>query len=145
MLKVDMIDKGTVVDHIKAGKGAKVLEILGIDEDYPNRVALMMHVPSKKGGSKDIVKIAEKLVDEKDANIIALISPGCSVNIIENQQVSRKFRVELPGSLDGAGRCPNPNCVTESENDVSQMFCKEGEDHYRCHYCERLFKAEELV
>ncbi len=145
MLKVDMIDKGTVVDHIKAGKGAKVLGILGIDEDYPNRVALMMHVPSKKAGSKDIVKISEKLVDEKDANILALISPGSTINIIENQQVKRKFRVELPERLSRAGECPNPNCVTAFEYDVLQSFKREGVDHYRCHYCERLFRAEELV
>jgi aspartate carbamoyltransferase regulatory subunit len=143
MLKVDVIEMGTVVDHIQAGKGKKVLGILGIGEDYPHRVALMMHVSSKKGGTKDIVKIEGKLVDQKHANIIALISPGASINIIQGSKVEKKFQVELPNELVGAGKCPNPNCITNSE-DTENRFRKEGGD-YRCAFCERLFKAEELV
>jgi aspartate carbamoyltransferase regulatory subunit len=143
MLKVDEIEMGTVVDHIKAGKGKKVLSLLGIGEEYPHRVALMMHVPSKKAGTKDIVKIEGKLVDQKDANIIALISPGATINIIQGGKVGNKFVVELPGELTGAGKCPNPNCITNSE-ETENRFRKEG-DSYRCHFCERRFKAEELV
>jgi aspartate carbamoyltransferase regulatory subunit len=143
MLKVDVIEMGTVVDHIQAGKGKKVLGILGIGEDYPHRVALMMHVSSKKGGTKDIVKIEGKLVDQKHANIIALISPGASINIIQGGKVEKKFQVELPTELVGAGICPNPNCITNSE-DTENRFRKEG-GNYRCGFCERLFKAEELV
>lgn len=143
MLKVDMIDQGTVIDHIRAGKGAKVLGILNIGEDYPHRVALMMHVPSKQAGEKDIVKIEGRMVDEEEANLIALISPGATINIIEAQKVKRKFSVQLPAELRGKGKCPNPNCITNSE-ECRQGFFKEGSG-YRCHYCERLFRAEELV
>lgn len=144
-MQIDVIDKGTVVDHIKAGKGPKVLRILGVGENYPHTVALVMNASSKKSGSKDIVKIAEKQVDEKAANAMALISPGATINIIEGQKVSKKFEVQLPKELKGVGRCPNPNCMTSAEADAAQMFSKEDDDRYRCHYCERLFKAEELV
>ncbi len=143
MLKVDTIEMGTVVDHIKAGKGNKVLEILNIGEDYPHRVALMMHVPSKQGGTKDIVKIEGKIVDKNAANIIALISPGSTINIIKGEKVEDKFKVDLPAELDNAGKCPNPNCITNSEN-ANNRFRKESES-YRCYYCERLFRADELV
>ncbi|MFH1394230.1 MAG: aspartate carbamoyltransferase regulatory subunit [Candidatus Micrarchaeota archaeon] len=143
-MQIDVIEKGTVVDHIKAGKGPRVLRILGVDENYPEIVALVMNAVSKKSGKKDIVKIAEKQVDDKAANTIALISPGATINIIEGQKVSKKFEVQLPEELNGVGRCPNPNCMTSVE-ECMQMFAKEGEDTYRCHYCERLFKAEELV
>ena len=105
MLKVDVIEMGTVVDHIKAGKGGKVLEVLGIGEEYPHRVALMMHVPSKKGKTKDIVKIEGKIVDDDTAHIIALFSPGATINIIKNGKVEKKFKVELPEELKGAGTC----------------------------------------
>ncbi len=144
MLTVDVIEKGTVVDHIQAGFGAKVLKILGISETYPYRVALVVNVPSKKMGKKDIVKIEEKLVTEKEANIIALISPNATVNIIESGKVKKKYTVSLPERLEGIGVCPNPNCITKSESDVQQKFVKE-DGGYRCYYCERLFKAEELV
>jgi len=143
MLKVDTIEMGTVVDHIKPGKGNKVLEILNIGEDYPHRVALMMHVPSKNGGTKDIVKIEGKIVDKNAANIIALISPGSTINIIKGEKVEDKFKVDLPSELGDAGKCPNPNCITNSEN-ASNRFRKESEC-YRCYYCERLFRADELV
>ena len=143
MLKVDTIEMGTVIDHIKPGKGNRVLEILGIGEEYPHRVALMMHVPSKKSQTKDIVKIEGKIVDEDAASILALVSPGATVNIIENEKVEKKFVVELPDMLKGAGKCPNPNCITNSEETVKSFKKEEGD--YRCQYCERLFKAEELI
>ncbi len=143
MLKVDEIEMGTVVDHIIAGKGNKVLGILNIGEKYPHRVALMMHVPSKKGKTKDIVKIEGKLVDQKHANIIALLSPGATINIIQGGKVEKKFQVELPQELLGAGKCPNPNCITNSE-ETENRFSKE-DGGYRCGFCERLFAAEELV
>lgn len=145
MLNIEPIEKGTVIDHIKAGMGAKVLRIMGIGDDYQYRVALVMHAPSKKMVEKDIVKIAEKIITEKEADIIALVSPGATVNIIKNGKVEKKFNVELPEKLDGLGICPNPNCITNSETDVKKIFMKEGENNYRCYYCERLFKAKELV
>lgn len=143
MLKVDTIEKGTVIDHIKGGKGKKVLTVLGIGEDYPHRVALMMNVPSKKSGTKDIVKIEGKVVDEDAGNTIALISPGATINIIENEKVVKKYTVELPERLEGLGRCPNPNCITNSQRAKKEFSMDAG--LYRCHYCERLFDAEELV
>lgn len=144
MLNVDTIEMGTVVDHIKPGKGAKVLEVLGVGEDYPHRVALVMHVTSKKSGTKDIVKIEGKIVDKEAANILALISPGATVNIIKGSKVEKKFKVELPDVLKGVGTCPNPNCMSNSE-DSRKEFRKEDGNDYRCHYCERRFNAEELV
>lgn len=145
MLNIEPIERGTVIDHIKAGMGAKVLRIMGIGDDYQYRVALVMHAPSKKMGEKDIVKIAEKVITEKEANIIALVSPGATVNIIKNGKVEKKYRVELPDKLDGIGVCPNPNCITNSDGDVKRIFAKEADDNYRCYYCERLFRAKELV
>ena len=59
-MQVDNIAMGTVIDHIKAGKAAKVMKLLSIGEDYPHRVAVMLNVPSKKSGTKDIVKIEGK-------------------------------------------------------------------------------------
>lgn len=144
MLTVDVIEMGTVVDHIRAGMGARVLRILGIDENYPYRLALVANAPSKRMGKKDIVKIEGKIISEDSVNTIALISPGATINIIKNSKVEKKFEVHLPEKLSGLGKCPNPNCMTNSENEVNKIFSKE-ESGYRCYYCERVFKAEELV
>lgn len=139
---VEKIINGTVIDHIVGGKGKKVLSLLGIGEDYPGRVALMINVPSKKMGKKDIVKIEGILVDEERANLIALVSPHATINIIKNEKVTKKLDAEMPETLR-IGRCPNPNCITASERG-NEEFAKEGA-LYRCAYCERLFKSNELV
>jgi len=142
-MQVDQIPMGTVVDHIKAGKASRLLKLLDIGEDYPHRVAMVLHVPSKKMGTKDIVKIEGKIVSEEMANMIALVSPGASVNIIKDSKLEKKYQVSLPKEVKGHGKCPNPNCITHESK--ATLFTKEQEDRYRCHFCERLFKAEELI
>ena len=143
MLKVDIIENGTVVDHIKAGMGQKVLKLLGINESYESRVALVMNVSSKQMGKKDIVKIEGTLVGKEKTDAIALVSPHATVNLIKEGKVADKTKAELPEKLAGVGQCPNPNCISTLDKWPAK-FSKEKEE-YRCHYCERLFRPEELV
>ncbi len=143
MLKVEKIEDGTVIDHIRAGKGPRVLEILNIHEDYQGNVALVMNAPSKKMGKKDIVKISGKHVDDKTADRIALISPEASINIIKGSKIVEKRTVKLHSRLIGLAKCPNPNCITGHEQ-IGTDFKVEGKG-IRCFYCERLFKPEELT
>jgi aspartate carbamoyltransferase regulatory subunit len=141
-MQVDKIEMGTVVDHIRAGRAGRVMKLLGIGEDYPHRVAVVLNVPSKKMGTKDILKIQGKLVSPEVANMIALVSPSATINIIKGGKLEKKYRVSLPKEVHGHGKCPNPNCI--SAENVERFFMIE-KDGYRCHYCERLFKAEELI
>lgn len=140
-MQVENIQMGTVVDHIIAGHGTKVMKLLGIDENYPHRVAIMLHVPSKKMKTKDIVKIEGKLVSEETANILALVAPGATVNIIKGGKVEKKYESKLPKEIHGVGTCPNPKCISRKE---TPKFLMDGKS-YRCYYCERLFKTEEIV
>ena len=144
MLNVESIESGTVIDHIKAGKGKRVMDLLKIDDSFQNRVAVVMNVPSKKLGKKDIVKIEGMFVSDDVANLIALIAPNSTINIIKNSEVANKFVVSLPKDLKGVGTCGNPNCITNFEY-CEKSFRREDGDTFRCNYCERVFKAEELV
>ncbi len=144
MLNVDAIESGTVIDHIKAGKGKRVLELLKIGEDFSSRVALVANALSKKLGKKDIVKIENVFVSNDIANLIALIAPNSTINIIKNSEVANKYMVSLPSRLKGIGTCPNPNCITNFEQAEKSFAQLEGET-YRCDFCERVFKADELV
>lgn len=141
-MQVDKIEMGTVVDHIKAGKAGKVMKLLDIGEKYPHRVAIVLNVPSKRMGTKDIVKIEGKIVSQEMANLIALVSPGATVNIVKGAAVEKKYIVVMPKEVKEYGKCPNPNCIT---GESGQRYFKIDKDGYRCHFCERLFKAEELV
>jgi aspartate carbamoyltransferase regulatory subunit len=145
-LVVEKIESGTVIDHIPAGMGLKVLEILKIDRNYGARVALMMNVPSKKIGKKDIVKVEGKTLDDKAVNKIALIAPNATLNIIKNSEVVEKKIVQLPKELRGVSKCPNPQCITNFEP-IETLFKIENhaEMKFRCFFCEMAFEAKELL
>ena len=61
MLNVDTIKNGLVIDHIRSGSGWRIFQWLGLDK-APFSSALIMNVPSKKTGKKDIIKI-ENVMD----------------------------------------------------------------------------------
>ena len=67
---VNTIQRGIVIDHITAGRGAKIIEYLDIDTKV-NTVAFIMNASSKRHGRKDIVKI-ENVIDI-DMAVLGLI------------------------------------------------------------------------
>ncbi|VVC02644.1 Aspartate carbamoyltransferase regulatory chain [Candidatus Burarchaeum australiense] len=143
MLTVEQIESGTVIDHIPQGKGLAVLHILNIGEEFKGRVALMINVPSKRMGRKDIVKVEGTFIDEKSADRIALIAPKATLNIIKGGKVSEKISVELPKEILGVFVCPNPKCVTNHEQVDTLFTC--GARGICCRHCERCFAPEELA
>ncbi|MCX6772924.1 MAG: aspartate carbamoyltransferase regulatory subunit [Candidatus Micrarchaeota archaeon] len=142
-LEVQRINEGTVIDHIAAGAGTRVLQILSSSYPLNGMAALIINAPSKKFGRKDIVKIEGVFIDEKIANRIALIAPEASVNIIKGGKVVDKHHVEMPTSLSALVKCPNPKCITNFER-APTTFIHEGK-YLRCRHCERVFKPDELA
>jgi len=51
-MKIKLIKKGIVIDHITHGRALEVLRILGIGEDYEDEVSLAMNVYSRGMGKK---------------------------------------------------------------------------------------------
>lgn len=142
-LKVSAIKNGTVIDHINSGMALKVLRILGItDEKVDSTLTVAMHVPSKKGGWKDIVKIEDRELETKEVNKIALIAPHASINIIRNYNVAEKHRVSTPKIVIGIVKCSNQTCITNStqpSEPVETEFIVESQEplKLKCKYCER--------
>ena len=58
---IGKIEDGIVLDHIKAGQGMRLYNILGLDK-LDCEVALIQNAPSEKMGRKDILKV-DKLID----------------------------------------------------------------------------------
>jgi len=143
MLTVEQIDNGTVIDHIPPGKGITVLKILSIDENFKGRVALVMNVPSKRTGKKDIVKVEGVFLDEKNVDRVALIAPHATLNIIKGGKVHGKNKVTLPKDVIGVFTCPNPKCVTNHEQ-AETSFTSEKKG-LCCKHCERCFTPEEFA
>ena len=55
-MKIDEIENGIVLDHIKAGNGMRVYEALKLNK-LKCQVAIIQNAKSEKQGVKDIIKI----------------------------------------------------------------------------------------
>ncbi len=142
-LSVEKIENGTVIDHISAGQGLKVLNMLGLDKDFGARVAVIMNVPSKRMGKKDIVKIEGVFLDSKKSDLVSLVCKSATINIIKKSELAEKRQARLPKKVTGVLKCPNPRCVTNSES-IATEFDLDG-DGLRCGFCEKKFAANELL
>ena len=137
-MKIDSIKNGIVIDHITAGKAMKIYNLLGLDE-LDCSVALIKNVSSSKMG-KDIIKIDTDF--HVDLDILGYVDPGATVNIIQNEEMVAKKKLELPEKLTNVIKCKNPRCITSTEQELPQIFKLTDEDKkiYRCIYCETAAK-----
>ena len=145
LLKVQPIRNGTVIDHLRAGAGLKILDILDV-AGTGNTVSLLINVPSSKQGRKDIIKIEDRELTESETERIALLSPGAHVNIISNYSVVEKTAVVIPEEVAGVARCPNTNCISNNERGATSRLLLRSREPLQlaCAYCARLVAEEEL-
>ncbi|MBP5781414.1 MAG: aspartate carbamoyltransferase regulatory subunit [Clostridia bacterium] len=134
-MNVDSIQNGIVIDHITAGQGMRLYELLGLDE-LDVSVALIKNVVSKKMGRKDIIKIDADIPVNVD--IIGFVDPGATVNFIKNGELVDKKTIEMPEILTNVLKCKNTRCISSCEQELSQIFRLTDREHkvYRCVYCE---------
>ncbi len=134
-MKIDSIINGLVIDHITAGKAMKIYKLLGLD-NLDCRVALITNVSSSKMGKKDIIKIDDDIIIDTD--ILGYVDPNATVNIIKNEVIVEKKKLELPEKLTNVIACKNPRCITSVEQELPQIFKLTDKENrvYRCLYCE---------
>ncbi|MBE6667228.1 MAG: aspartate carbamoyltransferase regulatory subunit [Ruminococcaceae bacterium] len=134
-MNIDSIQNGFVIDHIPAGKGMTLYDLLGLDE-LDCSIALIKNVGSEKMGKKDIIKIDAAI--DINFDIIGFIAPEVTVNIIEDGKIVEKKSMELPLTLTGVIRCKNPRCITTTEQEIIHKFKLTDKENrvYRCIYCE---------
>jgi aspartate carbamoyltransferase regulatory subunit len=144
-LKVEPIKNGTVIDHITANKALAVLKILGIPSKK-SAVTIAMNVLSSQMGSKDIVKIEGRELAHWEVDRIALIAPNATINIVRNYEIAGKGKVKLRDEVYDILKCPNPNCITNTEEPVETRFSVIGTEPVilRCYYCERIMDEDEI-
>lgn len=147
-LTVSKIRMGTVIDHIPAGRALAVLRVLRISGAEGLRVAILMNVESRKLGRKDIVKIEGKVLSADEVNAIALIAPQATINIVEDFKVVKKFRVEIPDTVIGVLKCPNPTCISNKEREpIVPRFraLSKNPPALQCVYCGTIVGPDEIV
>ena len=134
-MNIDSITNGFVIDHITAGRGMKLYDLLGLD-NLDCSVAIIKNVASKKMGKKDIIKIDADIAI--DIDVIGYVDPGTTVNVIKNCELVEKRTIELPKMLTNVIKCKNPRCITSTEQEINHVFKLTDKDNgvYRCLYCE---------
>jgi len=140
-LRVSKIENGTVIDHVTAGEALHVLAILGIDGSGGEAVSLGMNVPSERLGKKDVVKVEGRELSQGELDVLSLIAPDASINIIRDYDVVEKNRVERPEHVLGVLSCPNRNCITNQDEPVQTKFTV-LRDGVRCDYCENIIRED---
>ncbi len=138
-MNIDSIKDGYVIDHIQAGKGMQIYEILKLNE-LDCQVAIITNAKSEKTGKKDIIKIDKNI----DINLekLGFIDHNITINIVKNDKIIEKRRLNLPDKIVNVARCNNPRCITSIEKDLDQIFILTDKEKevYRCKYCEMSLK-----
>lgn len=142
MLNIDSIQNGIVIDHIQAGKGMRIYELLELDK-LDCCVALIKNARSSKLGRKDIIKIEGALAINFD--VLGFIDNNITVCTIKNGELVKKENIVLPRRIKNVVKCKNPRCITSTEENLDQIFvlCDEKAHRYRCLYCEQAYKSHE--
>jgi aspartate carbamoyltransferase regulatory subunit len=141
-LLVSKIENGIVIDHIPAGKAFQVLRLLKVDPKA--RALIAQNVESRSQGAKDLIKIEGSYLTSKEIDLIALVAPSATLNVIEDWRVKDKRRILLPEQIEGIFSCPNPLCPTNAEYTPPRTrFDVEADDgvesiKLRCTYCDSL-------
>jgi aspartate carbamoyltransferase regulatory subunit len=140
-LRVSKIENGTVVDHVTAGQALNVLALLGIDGSSGEAVSVAMNVPSERLGRKDVLKVENRELSEAELDVLSLIAPEATINIIREYDVVEKKRVDRPDRVVGVLACDNPECITNADEPVEAKF-RVLDDGVRCEYCGSIIRED---
>ena len=134
-MNIDSVRNGVVIDHITAGNGARLYELLGLD-CLTCTVAFIRNVPSKKMGRKDIIKVDGDV--SLNLDVIGYVDPAATVNIIRDGELVEKRTIEMPLQLVNVIKCKNPRCITTTEQELAHIVRLTDREKkvYRCIYCE---------
>lgn len=134
-MNIDSIQNGIVIDHISAGNGMKLYELLELNS-LDCSVALLRNVVSQKLGRKDIIKIDQEF--DLNLDLVGFVDPQATVVVIKDGEVVDKKKLDLPEVLKNVIRCKNPRCITQTEQEIVHEFRLSDRENriYRCAYCE---------
>ena len=95
-MNIDSIQNGIVIDHIRAGCGMQLYDLLKLGE-LDVSVAIIKNVTSHKMGKKDIIKIDADI--PVDLDVIGFVDPDATINVIRNGVLVEKKTLALPEKL----------------------------------------------
>lgn len=144
-LSVSAIQNGTVIDHIPAEQGLRIIHLLDLFGKQ-HQITVGLNLPSQRLQFKDLIKIEHRILTRDEANQVTIFAPFATINIIKNFTVAEKMRTSLPEYVSDVFICSNLNCVTQSEPVSSYFYIAAQGTQIKlsCKYCERTFNRNEV-
>jgi aspartate carbamoyltransferase regulatory subunit len=145
-LAVAAIRNGTVIDHISAGNGLKIVQFLQLAK-HRKQVTLGLNFPSGRLEYKDIIKVEDRELTLEEANRISVLAPDATINIIQDFEICRKFKVSIPKTIEEVIPCFNPRCISNHENVSSSLNVLKRVSNtiqLQCRYCRKIFTQAEI-
>jgi len=142
---IDHIGKGSPVDEIWRHIG-KIREILDLNV-VSSQGVFTSHQES--GLFKGLISLPDiHDFDERQIKMLGAIAPRCTVNIIRESSVIKKYRLEMPPrvyNLPGIS-CKNEDCISSPAHHepVQAEFYRSGASTFVCRYCERPHEFKEI-
>lgn len=142
--QVAALREGTVIDHLNPGGALRAVQVLGLSKD--GAALLGVNLESEKLGRKDILKLENVELSQRDIDRIAIFGPEATVSYIRDYEVQRKVSVKLPDDIVGILKCPNPNCITNHERVETRLHVDRRQPLLmHCSYCERRILEDEAL
>ena len=145
MINVGAIKEGYVLDHIQAGMALQIYNDLQLAHMKDCTIAIITNVASNTMGRKDILKV-ECPVGSIDLDVLGFLDHNITVNVIKDEKIVEKTKLELPKQITNVIKCKNPRCITSIEQELPHVFflADEKKGLYRCRYCEEKFDKRQL-
>ncbi len=147
------VEDGIVIDHI--GRGEKLDHIWNLIDRIRRILTLncrsshgVFHTSDPKM-FKGIISLPDiHSFNEKELKKLSAIAPGCTINIIEDSSVRKKYRLHMPPRIFNFGEisCKNENCIShpsEHEN-IATDFYRSDNSTFICRFCDTSYKYHEI-
>ncbi len=144
-LLVAAIKNGSVIDHILASQALIIMQILNLSMDK-KIVTVGINLLSKNMKFKDIIKIEDKEISPEEVDRFSFLAPQATINIIRNYKIVKKYKVNMPKSINKIIVCPNIKCISNNEDMESSFYIKQSNEviKLQCKYCEKIFNQEAI-
>jgi aspartate carbamoyltransferase len=152
------VEDGIVIDHISSGAGIEeiwghldaIRRVLKLDVRGGHGV---FH--NNKGTYKGIISLPDVTsFGGRDLKKLAALAPGCTLNLVHEHRVVKKYRLSMPPRIYGFDEisCKNENCISAPRNleGVMTEFLRKSEigdpggAKFICRYCEREHAFREI-
>jgi aspartate carbamoyltransferase regulatory subunit len=147
VMLIPKIESGIVIDHIPAGFGVRILEIISHYTQVTDTIiSLGLNYQSQRLGRKDLIKLQVEYLDPEIIQHISIVVPGVTVKAIKNFAVQNKVVVQPPHEIRNLLHCKNPKCISTTEQAIETHFkmVDPASKKVKCVYCERIFDLHEL-